>query len=291
MITPLMRKFSVLVLLPLLLTGCFEKKGEILARFDGRVITEADFIQRLRHLPPEYRSASARNRKVLLEEMINEHFLAKEARRRGIGRIPEVREVMATARDKITSAKLLDLEINQNLKIAPGEAERFYELNKEKLVMPLRLRVSHILAATQAEGDAIKKELDAGADFAEIARRKSGDGTSTKGGDIGYIQKGQLIPEFEEKVMAMGPGEVSPAFKTQFGYHILKVTERKEPQTQPFEEVRPLIERQLVAEKKAKTYREFMNKIKGRAKVQIDEAKLSALDLQDAGESEASQAA
>ena len=90
---------------------------------------------------------------------------------------------------------------------------------------PLLLKASHILVKTAEEAEAIRKELEAGADFEEMARKNSLDSTAIRGGDLGFFQKGRFVPEFEEAVFQMKKGELSPVVQSQFGWHVIKVME------------------------------------------------------------------
>ena len=98
-----------------------------------------------------------------------------------------------------------------------------------KLAPAREIRARHILVATEAEARRIIAELKAGGDFAAIAKAKSADpGSAGKGGDLGYFTKGQMVPEFEAAAFALRPGEFTEQpVKTQFGWHIIKVEDRR----------------------------------------------------------------
>ena len=91
----------------------------------------------------------------------------------------------------------------------------------------MQVRCSHILVSTQEEANHIAKELKAGKDFGELAKKYSSCPSGRSGGDLGFFGKGQMVKEFEVAAFAMKPGEISAPVKTQFGYHLIKVTEKK----------------------------------------------------------------
>ena len=91
----------------------------------------------------------------------------------------------------------------------------------------MQVRASHILVSTQEEASHIVKELKAGKDFGDLARKYSSCPSGRSGGDLGFFGKGQMVKEFEDAAFGMKPGEVSAPVKTQFGFHIIKVTEKK----------------------------------------------------------------
>lgn len=270
---------SVLII-TLAVSGCAQKQeGKVLARFDGETITDKEFRHKTEALPRELQGLVERKKSEFLGEMINEHYLVKEAERRGIARDQEVQEVIDQAKRKIMVAKLVELEVDKKVSLGSDEAYQYYEAHKEEFRTPPLWRASHILVKTEAEANEIKAKLDAGADFEELARTRSMDSTAIRGGDLGFFQKGQMIPEFETAVFALKKGEISGPVKTQFGYHVIKLTDHAEPALREFANVKTLLERQLLNEKRAKIYSELVTKLKGSAKIQVDDAALEALSV------------
>ncbi len=269
----------ILAAISIFVSSCLEtKKNDVtLARFDGTTITESDFVAKLKSLPKEIQNLVGRHRKDFINEMVDEHFLEREAKRRGIPNLPDVKQLLEQAQRKIIISKLIELEIDRKIVMEPQEAEKYYEAHKEQFMTPVLFRASHILVATKEEAAAIKTQISAGTDFAELARAKSMDSTAPRGGDLGFFQKGQLIPEFEEVAFRMNKGDVSEVFKTQFGYHIIQLTDRAEPKLRDFKSVKNLVDKQLVNEKRSKLYKEFIEKLKTGSKIEIDEKRLNAL--------------
>lgn len=91
----------------------------------------------------------------------------------------------------------------------------------------MMVRASHILVSSLEEANHLAKELKAGKDFGELAGKYSSCPSGKEGGDLGFFSKGQMVKEFEDAAFSLKPGEVSQPIKTQFGYHLIKVTERK----------------------------------------------------------------
>ncbi|CAN5657804.1 peptidyl-prolyl cis-trans isomerase [soil metagenome] len=161
-------------------------------------------------------------------------------------RMPEKRKVryalvdVQAARDRIT--------------VTQQDVQRSYEDNQQQYSTPEQVRASHILLHTEGKDDAaVKKQAEelakqarAGADFAELAKKFSQDETNnSKGGDLDLFGKGQMVPEFDTVAFAMKPGEISDPVKTQFGYHIIKLTEKKAASQRPLAEVQAQIEDQI----------------------------------------------
>jgi foldase protein PrsA len=150
------------------------------------------------------------------------------------------------------------VEFLKGIDISEDEAKKFFEENKNNLVI---LKASHILVATEEEGNAILERLKNGEDFAKIATLESLDTVSAaRGGDLGYFGKGAMIAEFEDAAMALKEGEISKLVKTEVGYHIIKLHERKDT----FEELRDEIINLLKEQK----YVEAFQKLRDDAKVE-----------------------
>ena len=133
--------------------------------------------------------------------------------------------------------------------------------------------------ASEDDAREIKAALDAGGNFEETARKRSLDGTAVRGGDLGYFQKGQFLPEFEKAVFSMQKGDLTGPVKTQFGYHIIKLTDRAEPHLREFQSVKKQVEERLVNGRRSKAFKEYVEKLKGNIKVEVDEPALEKLRL------------
>ena len=156
--------------------------------------------------------------------------------------------------DEERTVKMLLLDRDQaqaTLTILPADLQRFYNDNLSQHQTPEEIRASHILlntagkeeAAVRAQAEDLLKQLEAGTDFAMLATEYSEDvGTATNGGDLDYFSRGRMVPEFETVAFALEPGQTSDIVQTQYGFHIIKVVDKKPAVTQPFDDVRPQIE-------------------------------------------------
>lgn len=274
--------FIALLILTLTVTGCTSKKeGKVLASFSGGTITESEFKDKMQNLSREARRLAEKKKKEYLQELVDEDFLLREAKRRGIDREQEVRDLLGEAERRILVAKLIELEVDKKVKLGPDEAQKFYDANKQLFTTPLLLRASHILVATDAEAQSIRQKLLSGADFEQLARTMSLDQSAIRGGDVGFFQKGQVLPEFEDVAFKMKKGEISQPFKSQYGYHVMKLTDRAEPTLRDFKLVKGIVERQLIARKRIAIYREYLKSVKGNAKITIDDKALEAISFSE----------
>ncbi|MDH5757532.1 MAG: peptidylprolyl isomerase [Nitrospinota bacterium] len=167
---------------------------------------------------------------------------------------------------------LLDQDVVGKVAVTEGDAMQFYNGNPEKFESKERVHASHILAmannpqdaeqdkTAKAKAEAILKKLKGGADFAETAKAESDDkGSGANGGDLGFFAQADMVPEFGEKAFSMNPGELSDLVKTQFGYHIILVHEKKVAGKIPFEEVRDNIIQRLKTSKSNDAIFDYIN--------------------------------
>ena len=150
---------------------------------------------------------------------------------------------------------LVDVQgIRNRITVSPQDVQRYYEDNAQQFSTPEQVRASHILLKTDGKSeDEVKKQAEdlaararAGADFAALAKQHSQDDTNnTKGGDLDFFGRGQMVPEFDTVAFSLQPGQISDAFKTSFGYHVVKVTDKRAATSRPLAEVQSQIEDQI----------------------------------------------
>jgi peptidyl-prolyl cis-trans isomerase D len=161
-------------------------------------------------------------------------------------RVPEKRKVKYA---------LLDVQsIRNRMNVSEQDIQNYYEDNAQQFSTPEQVRASHILLKTDGKNEAdVKKQADdiaakakGGADFAALAKQYSQDDTNNaKGGDLDFFGRGQMVPEFDKVAFSLQPGQISDAFKTSFGYHIVKVTDKRAATSRPLADVRAQIEDQI----------------------------------------------
>ncbi|MBS6063298.1 peptidylprolyl isomerase [Criibacterium bergeronii] len=149
-------------------------------------------------------------------------------------------------------------KIMQEATVTDEEVEKFYKDNEEEFGESNMVKASHILVEDLEEAKKIKSELDDGADFADLAQEYSSCPSKDKGGDLGFFGKGAMVKEFEDAAFAMEVGEISEPVKTQFGYHIIKVTDKK---VEPKQELKAIMERLKQSLTKRKQQEVYVKKI------------------------------
>jgi len=178
--------------------------------------------------------------------------------------------------------KYLEEQTKDKVAVAPDEAKKFFDSNADNFKQPEQVRASHILVmsdknATPEENAAKKKQIDAaaarvkkGEDFATVAKEVSEDpGSKESGGDLNYFDRTRMVPEFAEAAFKLDKNGVSEVVRTQYGYHIIKVTDKKPARDIPFEEVKEKIEQYLGDQRRRTAVGEQIEGLQKSAKVEI----------------------
>jgi peptidyl-prolyl cis-trans isomerase C len=255
------------------MTGCAPKSAgqdKVLATVGNRSITLNDFKTKLSKMPPYYRGVAEKNKKTLFDDMIVESLFLEDAVRKGTDTDKEVREILEEARKKIIIAKYIKSEIDDNIKISGEEIKKYYEEHKDELKKPEMWRASHILVASEPEAKEVLAALTAGKSFEELAKQKSIDATAARSGDVGYFRKGQVVPEFENTCFNLSIGQTSGIVHTQFGYHIIKLTDRKSESVPPLEEAAAAIENELRSKKRLEAFGGLIAELKNKYRVTVE---------------------
>ena len=264
---------SAVILSCIGLYGCGKagKDGrKVIATVSNRAITIAAFKARIDRLPAYYQRIIKNNLKRYLDETIMEMLLYEEAIRRKLDNNKEVKEIINEARKKILVSKLVAIEVDDKAKVSEEDIRKYYDEHKDDFKKPEMWRASHILVADESQAKSITDELSKGGDFAELAKKYSIDATASRGGDIGFFRTGQLVPDFEKACLKLNIGETGDILHTQFGYHIIKLTDKREPASESYEEAKRAIESELNRKKKAILFDEMVGKLKSNYKVNIN---------------------
>lgn len=192
----------------------------------------------------------------LVDDLYRQRKLIVEAERRHIETRPEVIASMEQARSRILIQALMN-EVKTSLVMPDFEplAREYYATHGDEFILPEMVRVRHILvaprdgdkAAAEREVKEILALVKGGEEFSALAKSRSMDkGTAAKGGDTGWFEKGKMVKEFEQAAFALtNPGDISEVVETRFGYHILRLEDRRPSGNKPFNEVRSQIEEKL----------------------------------------------
>lgn len=243
----------------------------VLATVNGQPITEADLDLAIEDLDQQFaRLPEDQKRAAALSAVIEIRLMAAEAAAKGIDKDADMQRRLAFLQQRALHAAVIDKEVQA--KITDDETRARYD--KEIAAQPAENEVHarHILVKTKEEADAIIKDLDAGKKFEDIAKEKSTDpGSGANGGDLGYFSAGQMVPEFEKAAFDLAPGTYTKTpVQTQFGFHIIKVEDKRAKQPPAFDAVKEQV-RSLVLRDK---YLELIKGLREAATIQIDDPTL-----------------
>jgi peptidyl-prolyl cis-trans isomerase C len=236
----------------------------VVAKVNGETIRRSEVLETQKLLPPQYRNLPLEQiYPLLLDEMIDGRLATAEARRMKLQNDPQVKRRIANAEDQILREAYFDREVTKIL--TDQELRKRYDEIVAAMPKQEEIRARHIVVKTKEEAEAIIKQLQAGGDFAAIAKEKSSDGSKEEGGDLGYFTKSDVVPAFWAAADALKPGEITKTpVETEFGWHVIQVEDRRPVQAPPFDSVREQLYNQLSRQVIA----DQLEKLRAKAKVE-----------------------
>jgi len=244
----------------------------ILASFSGQTITLGEFNLIWEEVPEEYKLQL--DKSMVLDQVISEKLLIQEAINMGLEKDNDVLEQVKKMTEQILVQALIEKEILNKVDANEEEVLDYYEQNKDSFTEKEQVHLYNILLETEEEAQNVLEQLKAGEDFSEIAIEKSSGPSAAQGGDLDYVAKGTIIPEIEEVIFALELEELSEVVKTDFGFHILKITEKKAETVKTLEEVREEIVQTLLPEKQKEAFDNLLEELKGKVEIEINEEAL-----------------
>jgi len=192
-------------------------------------------------------------------------------------------KVKSGLRDRLREEHWIDEQVKDKVKVSDADAEDFYKKNPDKFKMPEEVRASHILVKVEADAkpevvvekqkaaQAIAERVKKGEDFAALAKQISEDPSAKENsGDLNFFTREAMVPEFSKAAFAMKKGEISDPVRSEFGYHVIKVTDRKEPETLSFDKVKPQLVAFLEKQKKQEAISKVLEDVRAKADVKIN---------------------
>ena len=241
----------------------------VLAKVNGSEIRQSDVTLAEEELGPSLAQMDPATKKEnVLAFLIDMKIVAKAAEDKKIEDRPDFKARLAFARNRLLMDNLLGTE---GKAAATDDAmKKVYEDAAKQIAGEQEVHARHILVESEDEAKAIEAELKKGADFATLAKEKSKDpGGAADGGDLGFFTKDQMVPEFSAVAFSLEPGKISDPVKSQFGWHIIKVEEKRNRKAPDFEQVKPQIETYVTRKAQA----EYVAKLRESAKVErMDQA-------------------
>lgn len=241
MLTPrvLFAAFAVALFLtpgPLAAQGSDVDENQVVARVDGEDILMVDVLKLATNLPPQYQAQFAQIFPLLVRRVVDFRLAGKAGRAAGLREDEEVKARIAEAEDRAIREVYLERKIEARL--TDDAVRQAYAKFLEENPPKTEQQASHILLKTEEEAREVIVKLGEGADFAELAKESSTGPSAEQGGDLGYFTADQMVPEFSAAAATLQPGEHSKEpTQTQFGWHVIKVMDRREVAQPAFAEM------------------------------------------------------
>ena len=200
-----------------------------------------------------------------------------------------IEEVKERYKKPMTYSKLLYSLHPDECKVTDEEVKQYYDSNPNQYNLAERVRASHILikpdtsdpnadpnetkAAAKAKAEVLLKQVKEGADFAELAKENSACNSAPRGGDLGFFKRSDMTAPFEEAALSLEVGQISDVVETEFGFHIIKVTDKQEAKVTSFDEARERILATLRRQKENRIGLQYLSELKAKAKIEYPEGK------------------
>jgi len=255
--------------------------SDILATVDGKNITKQDAEAFVSATAPNahFSQLNPAQQNMIKERLIEKVLFMELAKKEGIENDPEFKAALEKIKNELFVNVWMKKQLD-SIVISDSEAKEFYEKNKDKFVQKETVHARHILVKDEKtaqeiidqlkplKGDALKQK------FIELAKAKSTGPSASKGGDLGNFAKGQMVPEFSKAVWALEKGQITlKPVKTQFGYHVIYLEDKKGVQTVPYEKVKDKIIVSLKQQEFAKKVAAMAKELKSKAKIVDNTAK------------------
>ena len=236
---------------------------KIVATVDGKPIFLSEIIAMAQRLPEQYRKMSLEAvYPSLLTRAIDSKLVTLEGRRAGFSKDPDVKKRLLDVEDQIISEIFLTKTIGSQ--VTEEALQKIYSETKSEMASGDQIKARHILLDNEEKAVEIIKKLQAGEEFAKLASEYSTGPSAASGGDLGWFGEGQMVPEFSKAAFALNPGDiVTKPVKTQFGWHIILVEDRKVSAPPSFDEAKE----QLASTMSQKLLKELIETLRTKAKI------------------------
>jgi len=243
-----------------------DDNGEPLVIINGEMITVEKFEQFWNMIPDNYKVEL--NKEDILDQLITQTLLIQKADELNLREDPDIAFQIKNAVDQILIQALLEKEIIEETSLSAEDIELYYEENKENYWQEEEVYAYNILVKTEKEAQEVLQKLEEGQEFSELAKEFSIGSSASSGGDIGFISKGTLMPEIEDKLFILDPGEVSEIISTERGFHIFKVVEKNPSGYLELNEVRGELEKQLLPARQQEAFDQYLQDLEEQATIE-----------------------
>lgn len=276
-----MRKFllvaaGLLVVMLFVHVNLFADENAVVAKIGDRKITLADFKRVTGYFDAERQKMLETNpqlKETVLKQFVQSIVISDLAKQKGFDKDPALREQVQFFSDNFLANEYIKREVAQKVTVSDDEIRSYYDSHRDEFKTPEMIKARHILVKVDPAASAddrqkakekaemFLKKIKNGEDFAKLASEVSDDpGTKPKGGDLGFFPRGRMVKPFEDAAFSLKPGEVSPIVETQFGFHVIKVEDKKDAAVEPFDTVKELLRQKMVQDRSRQVITDFIDK-------------------------------
>jgi peptidyl-prolyl cis-trans isomerase C len=256
--------------------------GEVIATYAGKRFTADDFRREVERLPPRSRAQLTtpdRKRQFVDNYILNE-LLAEQGEKKGYDKDPDIVRQIEDLRERLIVQRVM--RDYQEAPILTDEDVRAYYDANQRLFSGAQIHAAHILVKDEALAKSLREQVVADpSKFEELAKTNSVDtATAARGGDLGFFGQGRMVAEFERAAFNLeNPGDLSEVVQTPFGFHIIKLLERKDGPAKPFEEVKDRIRVAMVNQRRQEQVTKRFDQVKADAKIEVHEDALAKVEV------------
>ena len=252
----------------------------VIAVVNGQDITAEDYQEEAAALSPYAIKAleDPKNKEKFLENLEDKRLIVQKAESMGLDKDPEMAAKLNRLKDTLLLGEFVKKEILEKANVTDQDVKAYFDQHKADLGA---VRISHILVASQQEAQDILQKLKAGENFASLAKKYSLDEkTKANGGDLGWVKWEQFgSASLKDAAFKLNPGEVSGIVQSQFGYHIMKVTDKKPASDSDFAKLKDALKEQVAEKKKEDLFETYVKDMRSKAKITLNTQNLAAVNV------------
>lgn len=260
-----------------IIAGCGQ--DTVVARYDGKIITVGEYLEEFDNLPEHTRASinTLEEKQEFIYRLIRRELLLQEAVRMGLEYDESIQYKIETYKSNLLISEMLERKFSGKIIVTEAEIKDYYSTNVDDFTTET-VEASHILVKTREDAEEVLALINRGRNFNDLATEYSFGPGAEKGGFLGVITRGQMMPEFEEALFSLeDEGDISPIIETEFGYHIIRLDKPKTITVKPYDEVKETIREILSDQKEKELFESFIRDLEDGVDVKINETLLEEL--------------
>jgi len=251
------------------------KEGTVVIKIGDLGITDKEIQEEFNMLPEQLKALvnTKEGKKQFIDSLVTREIIYAEAKAKGFDKNEKVLQDLEKLKKRLMIEAYLSESIKLDEKVDDKVLKNYYKKHEKEFTTPERVHAKHILVKDKKLADEILEKLKKDpSQFEKLATEYSIDSSGKNGGDLGFLEKGTLVPEFEEALNKMEKeGEISPVVKTNYGYHIIKFVKREKGILPKFEEVKDAVREIYLRENQRAIFDKIVGELKSKYKVDVNE--------------------